>query len=318
MPLRIAAALLAATLCASAAVADEVVLRNGDVLNGRITAASTERIVLEHPVLGSLDLPGAAVRGVRYDARIAVDGEPSGDGIAAAMAAVASAQASVPAPPPNPWKSRLELGFSGAEGNSDSISWHLAADTKREDDGGLWKFDARWDASESDGVETKNRASAGGRRDWDIGDGPLLAFAEARYDRDAFTEWDQRARLSAGVGFHALKSEDVGLKFRLGATGTKEWGSADDEHLRPEALVGVECSWRISASQSVEAHATWYPDLSDTPEFRLVSGAAWIIRLDEKGGVSLKLGIDHELDSHRRSPFDRQDLTYYGVLVIDF
>lgn len=299
------------------AMADEIVLENGDVLHGRIVERTEVKVLLDHPMFGRLEIPGPAVKGVRFDSQIAAEAReqvPTG-GIEEATAAAVAEQEKKAA---QAWKSHFEVGFSGANGNTRSKSWHLGFDTSKDDPDGTWKIDARWDNSESGGVETKNRFTAGARRDWNLGESPWILFAEARYDRDRFTEWDQRASVAAGVGYQVVRTDATSVKVRAGLSGTKEWGSADDDHVRPEGVLGVDFAHKISASQEVEAAVTYYPDLSDSPEYRVLSTAGWKIRLDDKGGISLKFGIAHELDTHRVAPFKRQDLTYFGVLVFDF
>jgi putative salt-induced outer membrane protein YdiY len=307
------ASFLTAVLVAPA-FSDEVILEQGDVIHGRIAEKTEVKIILDHPIFGRVDIPMAAVKSVRFDSQIAADERMEG-GIEESAAAVVAEQEKKEE---EAWKSRLELGFSGSNGNNRSKSWHIAFDTRKEDPKGLWKADARWDASESSGVETKNRFTSGIRRDWNLGDSPWVVFAEARYDRDRFTEWDQRASLSAGFGYQFVKNETTAVKGRIGLSATKEWGSADDEHVRPEGLLGVDVTHQLTERQTLEASSTYYPDLADTPEYRLVNTASWTIRLDEGGGISLKFGIAHELDTHRDDPFKRQDFTYFGVMVFDF
>ena len=114
-----------------------------------------------------------------------------------------------------------------------------------------------------------------------------------------------------------MKTETTDLKLRAGATATREWGS-DDESWRPEGLLGANLGWTISAAQKLEAHTTYYPDLEDSGEYRVVSGIAWSIKLDNSDSLRLKLGLDHELDSHRESPFEKDDLRYFAALLYEF
>ena len=114
-----------------------------------------------------------------------------------------------------------------------------------------------------------------------------------------------------------MKTETTDLKLRAGLAGTREWGS-DDESWRLEGLLGADLEWKISDAQTLEAGTTYYPDLEESGEYRLVSRVGWSIQLDNAENLHLKLGLEHEYDSHRVSPFEKDDLRYFGALLYEF
>jgi putative salt-induced outer membrane protein YdiY len=298
-------------LTAAGAAADELELETGEILKGRVVERTEVRVVLDHPILGRLEIPGARVKSVLTDAQKAAADERRAQEAAAKKATEDAAKATAG------WKSQLELGITGSEGNTDTMNFLGGVKGERVRPDGAWKYDARYSYKETEGVPTENRFSAGLRKDWGLGDEVTALFAEARYDRDQFQAWDQRGTVAAGVVRKLIREPDFDLSGRLGAAGTKEWGSGED-HVRPEGLAGLEGKWKISDRKDLAFQSTWYPDLADTPEYRLLSSVSLSIRLDDRGGLSLRLGAEHEYDTHRVEPFKRTDVRYFALLVMDF
>jgi len=297
-----AAALL---LAAGAALAeDEVVLQSGETLKGRILEKTETEVVLDHPVLGKITIPAGRVK-----------------------SAVREGEKPPPPPPEEPrWKSKLEAGITGAEGNTDTLSATAGFVSDLELPRHLWHVESRYFYKESDGDTTESRFYALGRKDWRFEkEVKYTFFAEARYDRDQFQQWNQRATGAGGVTYRFIEQERLFVAFRVGGAFTKEWGlertpsdPSPDDDVRPEGLIGVEMKWKIDDSKEFTAQSTYYPDISDTPEYRTLSSAGVSIRLDDKGTMSFRAGVEHEYDTHRSDPFKRTDVRYFALLVVEF
>jgi len=299
--MRIAAAAAAVLLAASASLAaDEVVLQSGDVLKGKVVEKNDMHVVLDHPNLGKLDIAMGRVKSV------VIEGEKP------------------PEPPKEEprWVSKLEAGLNGALGNTRSQGFigGLVSDYKLPRH--LWHFESRYFRKEDVGETTQSRFYAVLRKDWLFEEGSRYSFfAEGRYDRDQFQQWEQRGTVAAGVAYKFIQEESLKVGFKVGGTATKEWGlegpDADDD-VRPEALLGVEMNWKIDDTKEFTAQATYFPDLSDTPEYRILASAGISYRLNEKGTLTLRGGAEYEYDTHRTDPFKRADIRYFLLLVMDF
>jgi putative salt-induced outer membrane protein YdiY len=295
---RIAAATVALLgLAAAALAADEIVLQSGDTLKGKVIEKNDMHVVLEHPNLGRLDVPMGRVKSVTLE----------GD--------------KPPVPEPR-WVSKLEAGLNGALGNTRSQGFigGLVSDWKSPRH--LWHFETRYFRKEEVGETTQSRFYSILRKDWFFEEGSRYSFfAEGRYDRDQFQQWTQRATAAAGVAYKFIQEEALKVGFKVGGTATKEWGvenpDADDD-VRPEALLGVEMNWKIDSTKEFTAQATYFPDLSDTPEYRVLASAGVSYRLNEKGTLSLRGGAEYEYDTHTLEPFKRADIRYFILLVMDF
>jgi len=285
---------------AAAAAADEIVLENGDVLKGKVVEKTDVHVVVDHPTLGRIDLPAGRVKS------IVLEGE---------------------APPPPAkvaprWVSKLEAGINGSSGNTKTFGFigGLVSEKKLPLD--LWHFESRYFYGKTDGDEVMNRFYADLRKDWFFSDGSRYSFfAEGRYDRDRFQEWKQRATASAGVAYKFINKEKLFVGFRVGGAATKEWGVEGpdrDTDVRPEGLLGLETKWKIDDRKEFTAQATYYPDLSDMPEYRLVASAGLSIRLDDKGAMTLRGGVEYEYDTHRADPFEKEDVRYFALFIFEF
>jgi putative salt-induced outer membrane protein YdiY len=299
--MRFAAAAAVVLLAGSSAfAADEVVLQSGDTIKGKVVEKNDMHVVLDHPNLGRLDLSMDRVKSV------VIEGEKP------------------PAPPKEEprWITRLEAGLNGSLGNTRSQGFigGLVSDYKRPLD--LWHFEMRYFRKEEVGETTQSRFYAVLRKDWLIHpDSRYSVFAEGRYDRDMFQPWDERGTIAAGIAYKFIQEERLKVGFKVGATATKEWGVSDpdrDTDVRPEALLGVEMDWKIDDTKEFTAQATYFPDLSDPPEYRILATAGIAYKLNEKGTLNLRGGAEYEYDTHTTEPFKRADIRYFLLFVMDF
>jgi putative salt-induced outer membrane protein YdiY len=285
---------------AAASAADEVVLENGDVLKGKVLEKTDVHVVLDHPTLGKIDLPAGRVKS------ITLEGQAPGP----------------PPPPPPRWVSKLEAGINGSAGNSKTFGFIGGFVTEKKTALDLKRFEARYFYATTDGEPIQSRAYGIFRKDWFFAsDSRYSFFAEGRYDRDRFQPWTQRATASAGVAYKFINKERLFVGFRVGGAATKEWGLEGpdrDTNVRPEGLLGVETKWKIDDRKELTAQVTYYPDLSDTPQYRMIASAGISIRLDEKGAMTLRGGVEYEYDTHHQAPFEREDVRYFALLIFEF
>jgi len=306
---------VAAALCAAlimpvfAAYADELTLSSGDTLSGTVVERTGEVVVLDHSVLGRLEIPAGQIESMIVD------------GNAAAPADEAPAQVE-PEPEPEEvparqWKSHFDLAAGGAFGNTDTQNFRVGMVSVRETERNRTALDASYFYGASDGDRTDNRFTAGILHDWLFEDSPWLLFADARYDYDEFKSWEHRIGSHVGLGYELINKEAFKLNLRGGAGAIREFGS-EDEDIRPELLAGLDFVWRISERQTLEGGTTIYPDLNDTGEFRAVSSLGWAVQLDPKSNMSLTAGLEHEYESQVDAGIDNHDLRVFAGMAFDF
>lgn len=277
---------------------DRVELKSGDVLIGTVTERTGDRVIIQHPMLGEITISAGDIADLHLS-------QPD------------DAPPPPPAPEPEPaWEHELDLGISGAEGNTQFFNLRAAYRATRETDLHRWRFDTAFFYGEEDGDRNQTRATIGLLKDWLLPDSPWLYFAQGRFDFDDFRSWTYRLSGHGGVGYTFVDDDTLRLTGRLGAGAIRRWKRTDS--VDPEGLLGLELRWNISDRQRLTAATTLYPDLGDFFEFRLVSSVAWTMALDRGRGLNLSAGIEHEHESDVDPGVKRDDIRFFAGLTFAF
>ncbi len=273
--------------------AETLELANGDKLSGEVIERTEDRIVLEHAVLGRVAVPTAQLK----------PPEPATRGLFGTRFL-------------RGWKRSVEMGLSGASGNSETKDLRAGVNLGYEDETRRWKFEARYLFSEQDHDTSQNNFRAILNRDFLRPSSRWFFFAGGRYDWDDFQNWEHRLTLGAGPGYELFTSESFDLRGRVGPSLTIQRG--DDDDVKGELLLGLEAVWRISDAQTLNLSNSLFPALSDPGEFRNVTNADWTIHLSERYPLALKLGIENDYESSVDPDTEENDLKYYGSLLYSF
>ncbi len=331
---------LAAVAASGWCLADTVNLTNGDALSGTVVEQSESAVVLDHAVLGRLTLSAAdvasVVTGGEAPAAVAAEVTGRGDGAteappAGAAAEPAGAVASAPAaeeaePLPTGWfgsdlfagwKTTLAVGFSGASGNTENNSINAQFKMTYEDDSDRIAWNNTYFLKTESGDRSQNEFKSEYIRDWFISESKWFYFAQGTYQYDDFEAWLHRTSGFAGVGYTWVKNDDFEFLTRFGAGLTYEFGDVNE--LTPEALIGaVVVRWKVTENQTLSVSNTFIPSFSDLGEYRNQSTLEWKLAVDRDSGMSVKLGLDNEYESHPEDGDRHNDLKYYGAVVWDF
>lgn len=273
--------------------AETLELANGDKLSGEVIERTEDRIVLEHAVLGRVAVPTAQLK----------PPEPATRGLFGTRFL-------------RGWKRSVEMGLSGASGNSETKDLRAGVNLGYEDETRRWKFEARYLFSEQDHDTSQNNFRAILNRDFLRPNSRWFLFASGRYDWDDFQSWDHRLTLGGGPGYELFTSESFDLRTRVGPSLTIQRG--DDDDVKGELMLGLEAVWRISDSQTLNLTNSVFPALSDPGGFRNVTNADWTIQLSERYPLALKLGIENDYESDVDPDTEENDLKYYGSLLVNF
>lgn len=325
---------LGAAIFVAHAAADTVELINGDVLRGAVIEQSGDVIVFEHADLGRMEIPREKISVIRIGESapsfVAEVPPPIGPPpqITPPPPAVAPEPVVPPEeePPPNPWTSRLELGVDVREGRTEDANLRVALISMHKTDDHTYTFDARYALASNRGDRTENKFTSGLHLIWPVPESRLEYFIDGRYDYDEFNSWDQRVTGGAGMGCKIIdlkktvddQTTDVlAVNINLGAGAKREFGSERDD-LQPEGIVGTDLRWTLSPRQHVAATATYYPSLDDVDEFRFVSTAEWVVKLDWMKGLSFKVGFAEEYQSRTDPGVDHSFHSIFASLLVDF
>ncbi len=324
---------------------DRVVLTSGDVLHGRVIERDADRLVLEHADLGRLTIASERIQ--RLDRHVAGPVEAAaiapqvteptvlppaaGTTIESAPSAVVASspmpgeQASEPPPRPSAWwrkllttwDSRLAVRFDGRDADRSQTDLRVDLETERRREEDRWKFDLSHRVRDRDDELTRSRLAAGGLYESYVVDSPWSLQSRARYEYDEFRDWDYRVTADVSAGYELVDVKKLRVIGRFGGGVLGEFGPVKDGY-QPEGLLGLDAFVRLNGGQQVTASILYLPSVIEGHDYRLLTTAAWQVKLQQADGLSLRIGVENEYESLPGDGGTRNDLRYYGAMVFEF
>ena len=321
--MRILAAIVTTMLAVSVCHADEIRLAGGDVLLGTVVEQNETHLVLEHRVLGRLEIPrdqiaslvpaaspaqateGARTSQTPNEATRQVPGDTTGR------------KSDIQSTSRKEWESHVDLALNGDFGNTDNQSFRIGFKTNRQTPKTRFTFDATYYGKTSDGETDDNKLTAGIIHDWLLPESQWFVFTRGRYDFDQFESWRHRVSGHGGLGYQLIDEDEVKFDLRGGIGARKEFGS-DNDHVKPEGVFGLDFKWQLTRLQSFEISSSVFPALDDLNDIRTRTTASWVLKLGDESNLNLSVGLLHEYQSIIDPGNDRHDLKIHAGLRIDF
>jgi len=293
--------LLALGVMAHAAGADEIYLINGDRLTGQITKETTDHVVLEHGVLGSV--------------KVTVD---QIDHLVRAGAVAEPAAKTMDASPGTPWTREMTLGYDLNRGNTEAegLSGGFSASRKTTHD--EWTLQASGEYGTSKrrmdvqryGASARYASSFGSRLVW-----YQFYKVDAGHDRFANIEW--RAVPSAGLGYWFADRADWKAMTEVGL-GWERTSFRDATANRSEVVLVprgfAEKTFRGETTLSQDV--TVWPVMSDRGKYRL--RAETVLTNPITAGLSLRVNFIDDYQSDPGSGTKKNDARILSSLVYAF
>jgi len=308
-------AILTASLCVWASIflltldasADQVTLKNGDRLTGRIVKSDGKSLLLKTDSAGEVTVKWDAVSGIVSSQPLSVqlrngqvvsgnvtteDGKfevatrdrgrvaaPRDNVVAIRNAAEQSDYDRLQHPRiTDLWSGLLDTGLSETRGNSALLAFNLAgkaARVSRRNKISLYSnIIYATDNTTPPSRTTANSIQGGARYDFNLKP-RLFVFAIADFAYDEFQHLDLRSVLGGGLGYHVIKNENTTFDVFAG-------GDYDREKFSPnppltltnttrnvaEVLAGEELSWKLNNRVSLNERFSAFPNLSDLGQYR--------------------------------------------------
>ena len=308
-------------------LADEVRLRNGDVLEGTILDRTDAEIVLEHPDLGRMTIPTDAIDSL-FDTVSAEDSsteqttattpdDSEDPGEMAQNQEENLAKTNEATDPESKWHLGLVFGGTATnddEGEKTSINARGKADRKRP---GLettislsyiYKLDR--------GQVDDNSLTGTMQLLWPKEESPWFYLTNVRYDYDSFRSWRQRIQAQGGAGYSLIGEEKLRLRPFAGLGFRKDIDS-QEEAFPIEAVIGTDFAWGYENRQRLELTAMYFRALTDD-EYRFVSTLEWKVQILRKGRVSFNVHLDYEYASEPDPGFPHNNYSVTWGLQWDF
>lgn len=218
-----------------------------------------------------------------------------------------------PKPPPKTWSGGIELGVNGAEGNSQLFKTRIATNAKYDTPEHVWIGNLTYNYTTAMSELTENRLLTNTRYERNFVGTPWLTFVSGSLEYDEFRAFPVLLTAHIGAGYYFLKDDCTFLKGRAGFGGSQTIDGPDDS-FNPEALLGLDYEYKISAKNKFVATATYYPGLEDIGQYRVEANAAVEMMLSEEYNLALKFGINDRYFSRPQGK-KPNDFEYFGALL---
>ena len=228
----------AAVVCSSFAIADTVVLSNGDTLNGTVGLIAGDEMKFTSPAFGEVTIPLAKIKSYTLDAptRVQPRGEPSVTGpVKGDSSTVTVGEKTYPVsdlkavnPPAQAWAGAVVANLSLARGNTNKfvIGAEAAAALRRDDEtnndrtsfGGGYNYgESGGGASGTDKVTDTDNWNVFGKYDryWDE---KWYGYAGLRLEHDRIAALYYRVAPGVGVGYQWFETPKMNFRTEAGLT----------------------------------------------------------------------------------------------------
>lgn len=275
---------------------DQVVLKNGDRVSGKIVKIEDDKILIETAFAGIITISrnnvekvlkeeepkkDAEIVNVKYtkkDNEIATEEnknvvENKESRLEKALANEANSAVRKRAFSfTTGWDGTANLGFSFTSGNSKTSTFTAGARAEKSSTKDKWTVYANslWNRNKvgSTNVTTSNAIWGGLRYDRNITK-KLFVFGSYDFERDRPQKVNFRSVLGAGLGYHAIKNDKTELDLFGGAAWNNTWFIGPNRS-SAEALVGNTLKHKFNDRVKIQQGFTLYPNLTDGGEYRFV------------------------------------------------
>ncbi len=292
---------MAAILLPGLLPADQVTLKNGDRVSGKIVKKDGDKVTIKSELMGEVAIPWAAVTNISSDeplvvvlpgGKIVTGKVNASDGklqVATASGTETSALTDVSALRDadqekayqrlahpgllDLWAGYFDLGFSIARGNARTDTFTTAFSSSRvtRNDKTTLYFNEIYSTATVNRISSETaQAVRGGwayNRDFD---GPRLfvnVFNDYEYDR--FQNLDLRFVAGGGLGFHAIKTEKTQLDLPIGIAYNRESYSTPLTRNSAEAFWGDDLNHKLNGSTTIHQTFRMFDNLSDLGTYRM-------------------------------------------------
>ncbi|MEM1446203.1 MAG: DUF481 domain-containing protein [Planctomycetota bacterium] len=291
--------------------------KGGDRLTGTVVNETETTIVIQHDVLGQITVNKDQLVGGDGGAGDSATPTGSEDGQTLTEQSAQAFADFVDSWFFPGWDKSVAAGFTGTDGNSETLNIYASINTGYEDEQDRWSVDAKYFRNSTDGEATQDQFKGVIIKDWLLLDSDWFYWAQGTAQYDRFTDYETRLGGFLGAGYELIDDDVHQVLLRGGVGAQYEFGEVNE--LTPEAMVGIDWNWAISETQGFTFYNYLYPALDPFfGEFRNLTGATYEVALAAGRGLKLQLGVENEYNSDVDDGFEENDLKYFGALAFDF
>lgn len=315
----------------TAPVSDEIYLKNGDKVTGKILSLAGGTLKVETSYAGTLEIAWSEVASfnapgaldlvledgaeLSSKARRGIDGQVQVDGSGLAAEQLALSSIEKINPDPIAWTGNIAAGMQFKRGNSDENSATVTGVASRRSD---------WDRISLNARYTSTRTKDATTRDWSTTDNYLGAFAQYDYfvaedwfvyanagaERDRAKFLEARYTGGLGVGWQFAEEEDLTGSLEGGLNWISEKYKLYQNHPVPPgstpptissnedyvaARVGFNLDWKLHEELRYVQFTQYFPSLEDADKYLIKS--SHMFRLSVTGNLFVQAGVIYDFDS---------------------
>jgi putative salt-induced outer membrane protein YdiY len=317
---RILIGLVGLMLFVQSGYADEIVLKNGDRLTGKIVHLVDGKLVFKSDVAGEVtvelsniqtfssaepvtvnlkDSTGFTQKVLSAEAgRFAVQGT---EDLKAQQFAVADIVSINPPPKPTPkWTGDVSVGITSTHGNTktEMISANANATKRTENDRTTVSADyAKGEQEDPDTGETvtiEDWWRAKGKYDYFFSK-KGYGYLDVRYEKDAVAELDRRVIVGVGGGYQWIESDDMNFSTEFGLASLYEkFDNQTDSNSELSFQVGYLFDKKLRKNVKFTHDLTYYPSIDKFSDYYLTTTAGIRADFTEKIFMTLKAIFNYD------------------------
>ena len=225
-----------------------------------------------------------------------------------------SLQAQEEQPPPEPaWSGSLGLAYLATSGNSDTSTFGLDFELKRDADPWGMELVAQLNQASDSGVKTAERYYADGRATYAASE-RWQYYAGLSGERNTFAGYDMRTVVQAGAQYILLPGPTQNLKVNAGLTYTDENAVGDEPSTDyVGGVAGLTYQWKINDQASLSEKLTYFADFDATANWRLWSTTALTSSVTNR--LAIKLSYEVRYSNTPLPGFQSTDTTTSASVV---
>ena len=283
--------------------ADQITLKNGDRITGAITSSDGKSLNLKTEYAGDLTIKWEAIQSVSSsepmyvtakDGRVIVGTvSTANDNLQIATAqsgtvtvsrdSIETVRSESEQRAYGAWGGVFDTGLSLARGNANTTTFTIGTHAARvtDKDKASAFLTSIYSQGRSNGISltTASAVNAGLRYEFNLSP-KVFAFVFTDFDHDRFQQLDLRNVLGGGIGKHVIKTDTTTFDVFGGLSFNQEFFSTLTRR-SAEALAGEEFDKKLSTAFSIRERLEFYPNLTDTGQYRVVFDTAAITQLSK-------------------------------------
>lgn len=309
------------TVSACPIQADEVLLKNGDRLTGKIETFADGKLIFKSDVADAVTIPVAKIQtfssdspiqvhlkdGTVFNARVFGAAQP--DHFAIQTTETLQAQVfrladivsiNPPAKPKPKWSGDLSANLTSTHGNTKTESISASANLRRRTEKDRTQLSADYgrgrqedpDTGEEKTTEDWWRAKA--KYDYFFSK-KMYGYVDGRYERDAIAELDRRVIVGAGGGYQWLESDDMNFSTEIGLASLYEkFDNQTDSNSELSFQAGYHFDKRITKAVKFIHDLTYYPSIDKFSDYYLTATGELRANLNKTMFANFKVIFDYD------------------------